>query len=231
MWRRAAVPRLLGVTTPRAPHRRPRLPLLVASLAAALGCVGCGGGDPAPPAVPPPSPAASAPAPPATPVPKPPHASPPAAPPAAPAGGGSAALPRCTSAQLGVTLGPAEGAAGSVHRPLVFTNTGGRACELRGFCGVSYVAGDDGHQVGPAAQRVGERGGQVRIDPGASAAAALQLVQVGAFDPAACRPTAVRGLRVYPPGEKAALFVPAEGTGCAGTPSGPQLTVRTVAAR
>jgi hypothetical protein len=110
----------------------------------------------------------------------------------------------------------------------VFTNTGGRACELRGFPGVSYVAGDDGHQVGPAARMVGERGAQVRIAPGASAAAVLQLAQVGAFDPAVCRPTAVRGLRVYPPGDTAALFVPAEGTGCAGTPPGPQLTVRTV---
>ena len=143
----------------------------------------------------------------------------------------TAGTPRCTTAELSAGLGTGDGAAGSVIRPLAFTNTGSRPCELRGFPGVSYVAGDDGHQVGPAAQMVGERGGQVRIDPGASAAAALQLVQVGAFDPAACRPTAVRGLRVYPPGEKAALFVPAEGTGCAGTPPGPQLTVRTVAAR
>jgi L-glyceraldehyde 3-phosphate reductase len=30
----------------------------------------------------------------------------------------------------------------------------------------------------------------------------------------------VRGLRVYPPGDTAALFVPVEGTGCAGTPPG-----------
>jgi uncharacterized protein DUF4232 len=118
-----------------------------------------------------------------------------------------------------------------VYRPLVFTNTGRRACELRGFPGVSYVAGDDGHQVGPAAEMVGGRGPQVRIDPGRSAAAALQLANVGNFDPGACRPTAVRGLRVYPPGDTAALFVPAEGTGCAGTPPGPQLTVRTVTVR
>jgi hypothetical protein len=138
--------------------------------------------------------------------------------------------PRCTTAELRATLGDPEGAAGSVHRPLVFTNTGGRPCELRGFPGVSYVTGDDGHQVGPAAQESGERGGEVVLAPGGQAAAPVQFVQVANFDAAACRPTPVRGLRVYPPGDTASLFVAAEGTGCAGTPPGPQLSVRTVAA-
>ena len=49
-------------------------------------------------------------------------------------------------------------------------------------------------------------------------------------DATACLPTPVRGLRVYPPGDTASLFVPTAGTGCAGTPPGPQLTVRTVTA-
>ncbi len=100
---------------------------------------------------------------------------------------------------------------------------------MRGFPGVSYVAGDDGHQVGPAAQMSGERGVEVSIPPGVSATTELQLVQVRNFDAAVCRPTAVRGLRVYPPGDTASLFVVAAGTGCAGTPPGPQLTVRTIA--
>ena len=115
-------------------------------------------------------------------------------------------------------------------RPLVFTNTGSHACELRGFPGVSYVAGDDGHQVGPAAQETGERAGEVVLRPGGQAAALVQFVQVANFDAAVCQPTPVRGLRVYPPGDTASLFVPAAGTGCAGTPPGPQLTVRTVTA-
>jgi hypothetical protein len=37
-------------------------------------------------------------------------------------------------------------------------------------------------------------------------------------------------LRIYPPGETAALFVPVEATGCAGTPPGSQLTVGTIIA-
>jgi hypothetical protein len=56
------------------------------------------------------------------------------------------------------------------------------------------------------------------------------LVNVANYDAGVCRPTPVRGLRVYPPGETAALVVPATGTGCAGTPPGPQLTVRTISA-
>jgi Protein of unknown function (DUF4232) len=128
-----------------------------------------------------------------------------------------------------VTLGPADGAAGSAYRPLVFVNAGSRACELRGFPGVSYVAGDDGHQVGPAAEMSAARGASVPIPAGGSAAAELQLVQVRNVGPAACRPSPVRGLRVCPTGETAALFVAAAGTGCAGTPPGPQLSVRTIA--
>jgi hypothetical protein len=138
---------------------------------------------------------------------------------------------RCSTAELAGSLGPGEGAAGSVYRTLLLTNTGGRACELTGFPGVSYVTGDGGEQVGPAAAMSGGRGGPVRLAAGAAAGAELKLVDVANYDAAVCRPTPVRGLRVYPPGDTAALFVPAEGTGCAGTPPGDQLSVQTLTAR
>jgi len=137
-------------------------------------------------------------------------------------------LPRCTTGELSVSLGDGGAAAGSVYRPLVFTNTGSRTCELRGFPGVSYVAGDDGHQVGPAAAMSGERGGQVPIPPGGTAQAQLQLANVQNFDPADCQPVPVRGLRVYPPGDTASLFVQMDGTGCSTTPPGNQLAVQTI---
>lgn len=143
----------------------------------------------------------------------------------------AAGVARCTTSELRAALADTGGAAGSVVGDLVFTNTGPRPCELRGFPGVSYVAGDDGTQVGSAAEMVGERGPQVVLAPGGTAAAPVQLVQVANFDAAVCRPQPVRGLRVYPPGDTASLFVPAPGTGCAGTPPGPQLTVRSVEAR
>ncbi len=137
-------------------------------------------------------------------------------------------VPNCGTSELRASLGQAEGAAGSVIVPLVLTNAGARTCELRGFPGVSYVAGADGHQVGPAAAMSGPRGAEVVLRPGAAAAAQLQLVNVANFDAAVCRPTPVRGLRVYPPGDTAALYVERAGTGCAGTPPGEQLSVQTL---
>src|SRR5690242_6079211 len=137
-------------------------------------------------------------------------------------------VPNCGTGELRGSLGTAEGAAGSVIVPLVLTNVGSRTCELRGFPGVSYVAGADGHQVGPAAAMSGPRGGEVVLKPGAAAVAQLQLANVANFDAGVCRPTPVRGLRVYPPGDTASLYVERAGTGCAGTPPGNQLGVATL---
>jgi hypothetical protein len=142
--------------------------------------------------------------------------------------GGSTGPQRCTTAELSVSLGQGDAGAGSVMQPLVFTNTGSRTCELRGFPGVSYVAGDDGHQVGPAAEMSGDRGPEVPIAPRGTAVAPLRLANVLNFDEAACRPTPVRGLRVYPPGDTASIFVATQGQGCSVTPPDPQLFVQTI---
>ncbi len=142
----------------------------------------------------------------------------------------SGGIANCATAELKGSLGPEEGAAGSVYAPLVLTNVGTRTCELRGFPGVSYVAGDDGHQVGPAAAMEGPRGGEVVLKPGAAASAPLQMVNVANFDPAVCKPTPVRGLRVYPPGDTASLYIEHPGTGCsAATLPGNQLSIQTLA--
>ena len=148
-----------------------------------------------------------------------------------PSDDGAAAGPqRCTTGELSASLGGGDAGAGSVFRTLIFTNTGSRTCELRGFPGVSYVAGDDGHQVGQAAAMSGERGAQVPIAPGATAVTQLRMANALNFDEAACRPTPVRGLRVYPPGDTASLFVPMDGTGCAGPLTESLLTVQTITA-
>lgn len=174
---------------------------------------------PAPPTLPTTSP------PPSSPVPPTSSAAPPA-PTAAPPQ--AAASTECKAADLAVKLGRTEGAAGTVYRALLFTNVGGRTCTIQGFPGVSYVAGDDGHQVGEPAFRVGKKGAAIRLNPGATASATVGFTQVGNFDPAQCRPTAVRGLRVYPPHETASEFVPFATTGCAGNTPSHQLTVKTV---
>jgi uncharacterized protein DUF4232 len=134
----------------------------------------------------------------------------------------------CKVADLSVRLGGGDAAAGTSYRALVFTNKGGRTCTMQGFAGVSFVAGDDGHQVGPAAYRTGDKGAAVTLKPGDSAFADVGFVQVANYDPAACKPTEVRGLRIYPPHDYDSMFLANPGTGCAGTPPGNQLTIATV---
>ncbi|MFI5593909.1 DUF4232 domain-containing protein [Amycolatopsis sp. NPDC051758] len=120
-------------------------------------------------------------------------------------------------------------AAGSVYRMLMITNIRAEPCTIQGFPGVSYVVGDDGHQVGEAAYRQGTKGDVVRLNTGQTAGADIQFVNVHNYDAAACRPTPVRGLRIYLPQETASNFVPMDGTGCASTDiPGNQLSVRTV---
>lgn len=121
----------------------------------------------------------------------------------------------CTSKDLELSLGEGSGAAGTVWRPLRFTNTSGATCEIQGFPGVSYVAGDDGHQVGAAAYRDGSKGDAVTLRAGQTAHAPVGFAQVGNYDPADCEPTEVRGLRVYPPQETNSMYLPNPGTGCA----------------
>jgi Protein of unknown function (DUF4232) len=187
--------------------------VLIMAAVVALGAVACTAAPPTPSA------------PPSTPLgPSSASTSVPTPPPSTTASG----IANCATSELKGSLGQGEGAAGSVYAPLILTNVGSRTCELRGFPGVSYVAGDDGHQVGPAATMSGPRGGEVVLKPGAAAAAQLQLVNVANFDAAACQPTPVRGLRVYPPGDTGSLYIERAGTGCAATPPGNQLSVQTL---
>ncbi|WP_370444825.1 DUF4232 domain-containing protein [Amycolatopsis sp. CA-128772] len=154
-----------------------------------------------------------------------PASSAPAAPPVAqPADNGL-----CKAGDVKLSLGQGDAGAGSRYRPLLITNSSAKPCTIQGFPGVSYVAGTDGHQVGKDAFREGGKGNAVKLNPGQTAAADIQFVNVGNFDPGACQPTQVKGLRIYLPQETASNFVPDEGTGCAGTKiPGNQLAVKTV---
>jgi hypothetical protein len=154
-----------------------------------------------------------------------PASSAPAAPPVAqPADNGL-----CKAGDVKLSLGQGDAGAGSVYRPLLITNSSSKPCTIQGFPGVSYVAGNDGHQVGKDAFREGSKGNAVKLNPGQTAAADIQFVNVGNFDPGTCQPTPVKGLRIYLPQETASNFVPDEGTGCASTKiPGNQLAVKTV---
>ncbi|ADH68962.1 Uncharacterised protein [Nocardiopsis dassonvillei] len=137
----------------------------------------------------------------------------------------------CGSGDLEVALGRAEGAAGTVYRPLEFTNTADAPCVIGGHPGVSYVTEEDGDQVGAAAAREGGPGPAVTLRPGDTASATVGFTRVADYDEDECDPTDTRGLRVYPPRNTGSVFVAAQGRGCADPDvPGDQLTVTSVQA-
>jgi hypothetical protein len=125
----------------------------------------------------------------------------------------------CVAATLKLSLRFDGVAAGSTYQDLAFTNSGTASCLIVGFPGVSYVTGDDGRQVGAAAARVGPKGAAIVLAPGQSAYSTVQQANSGNYDPATCRPTPVRGLRVYAPDDRAAKYVAFSSatTACAST--------------
>jgi hypothetical protein len=115
---------------------------------------------------------------------------------------------RCKNSQLTVSLGTPDRGAGQIYTQILFVNKGTTTCTLAGHPGVSYVAGDDGHQVGAPATRTGTTITTVSLAPGATASALLHETNYANFDQSVCKPVTVRGLRVYPPGSTAAVFLP-----------------------
>ncbi len=139
--------------------------------------------------------------------------------PSATASGGTGAGPEvCTTADLRVRYADDRGGAGAgnVAGTFTFTNAGTASCTLRGFPGVSYVTGDDGTQVGQAANRTDDTVSTRTLAVGKSVTAALRRGQPGSYGED-CQQTTVRGFRVYPPGSKEAVFVAFKTTGCKST--------------
>ncbi|WP_329562975.1 DUF4232 domain-containing protein [Kitasatospora sp. NBC_01266] len=131
--------------------------------------------------------------------------------PDAPAGPGA-----CTSSDLSVAQSGAGIGAGQYYSTLVFTNTSSHSCTLAGYPGVSYVA-TAGQQSGNPATRTGEPYTTVTLAPKGTAKATLHDANgVGGYDPTQCQLSPAQGLRIYPPGEKASLFLPWQTQHCAG---------------
>lgn len=146
------------------------------------------------------------------------------APPAAQPGNGL-----CKSGDLQLSFGQGDAGAGTVYRALIFTNVSDHSCVIQGFPGLSYVGGADGHQVGAAAVRVGNKGAAITLNKGATASTSIGFVNVQNFETVTCQPQPVRGLRIYPPQETASMFIEMPTTGCANEHiPGNQLTVKTI---
>ena len=154
--------------------------------------------------------------------------------PSPPASAGTDAAPAaaepCTGSTLDVSATPARPDGAGTVSDLVFRNTGPAPCMLRGYPGVSFVAGNEGTQVGPRAAISGPRA-EVRLEPGRAATAPLRVRDTGGYPASACVPADVRGVRVAPPGGTGGKFVPRPGSVCSGEPDVPQATVGSVVAR
>jgi hypothetical protein len=124
-------------------------------------------------------------------------------------GSGGGSTSRCHTGDLKVAIAPDEGggAAGTDYEAMVFTNTGKRTCTLYGYPGVSWVAGDQGTQVNDPFQRQTGTKKTITLKPGAAAHATIGIANYQNFPAGDCKPVAVRGFRVYPPDETAAVFV------------------------
>ncbi len=124
----------------------------------------------------------------------------------------------CRTAALRAALARPDVGAGQYRVRVVFTNVSGRACTLTGYPGVWYV-GAHGLRSGNRARRAG--GGRpvttVTLAPRGTAYAVLHDANgPGGYSLAQCRLTAAEGLRVVPPGQRTALFVPWRTRHCAG---------------
>ena len=133
---------------------------------------------------------------------------------AATSGSGTTAhsgLPECKAGNLKLTIGQGNGGAGSVYEPIQFTNVSKTSCVMVGFPGVSFVGGNDGHQIGSPATRTGSIGRQFTLTPGSTASAQVKVANAANFDSGECQAVPARGFRVYAPDDTAAMFVPFTG--------------------
>ena len=132
----------------------------------------------------------------------------------------------CATSSLKVSLGPANGAAGTVFYPLKFVNTGKLGCTLRGYPGVSAVTGS-GQQIGSPASRISSSYKTITLLSGKSVSAVVGIVETGNFDPSQCAPVTAAGLKVFPPGQSKAVTIKKTFSTCSST-TVISLTVRPV---
>ena len=122
----------------------------------------------------------------------------------------------CSTSALKVSLGPANGTAGTTFYALKFVNTGKLGCTLSGYPGVSAVTGS-GQQIGSPASRIPSSSKTVTLLSGKSASAQVGIVETGNFDPSQCAPVTAAGLKVFPPGQTRAVTIKKTFSTCSST--------------
>jgi len=132
----------------------------------------------------------------------------------------------CAASALKVSLGAANGTAGTVFYPLTFVNTGKLGCTLRGYPGVSAVT-SSGKQIGSPASPIASSVKTVTLLAGKAQSALVGIVETGNFSPSQCAPVTAAGLKVTPPGQSKAVTIKKTFSTCSST-TVISLTVRPV---
>jgi hypothetical protein len=132
----------------------------------------------------------------------------------------------CATSALKVSLGPANGTAGTVFYPLNFMNTSKLGCTLRGYPGVTAVTGN-GNPIGSPASQIPSSSKAVTLLPGKTQSALVGIVETGNFSPSQCAPVMAAGLKVFPPNQSKAVTIKKTFSTCSST-TVISLTVRPV---
>lgn len=119
----------------------------------------------------------------------------------------------CTTSDLKVKIGQSEGAAGSIYVTLDFTNASGSPCTMYGYPGVSLANGTT--EVSPGADRSTTNAASlVTLAAGATGNAVLQVGDAGNYPSGNCGPKPTDAIKIFPPSETTALYVPYSTSAC-----------------
>ncbi|MEP7025484.1 MAG: DUF4232 domain-containing protein [Actinomycetota bacterium] len=146
---------------------------------------------------------------------------------------GSSASGQCAQPGLTVSVDTAAAgsAAGSTYYPIDVTNSSGASCRLDGYP-AAWLATSAGHRIGGAAAR--DRGvtpHAVRLRPGGTAHAWLQVAAAGNYPPGECHPVTAHRLLVRLPGASRTRSVRLALPACSATQRGTSiLTVQPIVA-
>jgi len=123
--------------------------------------------------------------------------------------------PGCATRDLKVTVGVAQGAAGSVYQVIDFTNIGTASCSLYGYPGIALAGGSPVTQIGQAASRSPQTApALVSLAPGDVANTLLRITQAQNYPTSKCNPMASTYLQIYPPNQTTPMYLGYKSTGC-----------------
>jgi hypothetical protein len=122
----------------------------------------------------------------------------------------------CATSALKVSLGPANGTAGTTFYPLKFVNKSNTSCTLRGYPGVSAVT-SSGKQIGNPASPVNSTFRTVTLAPGKQQSSSIGIVDTGNFSASTCAPVTAAGLKIFPPNQKQSVTIKKKFSTCSST--------------